>query len=295
MKKWKKTQTEVTYRMDTGRKLYVITGHGNGDSGAVGGGYKEADLVRELAVKIKELGGDMVVLGDMNKNYYASNEISKLDLKGYQLLELHMDSATSSARGGHVIINSTFEPDKYDIALAENISRIFPGRSNTIVKRSDLANPKRAAVKGYPYRLLEVCFISNDEDRGYFLSHLDEIATAILSAFGINVVNNDNGNAGNENNNNGVEMTEAQEVWNVVFPKKSDSTFMMSTGDLLGWTEFNTAYLYSMFSNTTSSAGDGTFGTAYDRICWIDYRCREAEKNIEEINKKLDIIIEKLS
>lgn len=170
-------------------KLFVIAGHGAGDSGASANGYTEAERVRALANKLKELGGDNVELGDLNRNYYADNGISSLNLpKGTQVVELHLDSASQSARGGHVIINSTFEPDEYDKKLANNIANIFPGRSNTIVKRSDLANPKRAAAKGISYRLLEVCFISNPSDIAKFNSSLDEVARAILSAFDIPVV-----------------------------------------------------------------------------------------------------------
>ena len=48
-------------------KLFLIAGHGEGDSGAVGGGYTEAERVRALAAKIKELGGEAVILGDTSK------------------------------------------------------------------------------------------------------------------------------------------------------------------------------------------------------------------------------------
>ena len=97
-----------------------------------------------------------------------------------------MDGASaSSARGGHVIINSGYDPDKYDKALAEFISDILPGRSSTIVKRSDLANPKRAAAKGYPYRLLECGFITNAQDVKIFNGQMDDLAKGILSVFGI--------------------------------------------------------------------------------------------------------------
>ena len=60
--------------------LYVIAGHGAGDSGAVGNGYTEAERVRALANRIKALGGDNVTLGDVNRNYYADNGISKLSI-----------------------------------------------------------------------------------------------------------------------------------------------------------------------------------------------------------------------
>lgn len=168
--------------------IFVIAGHGHGDSGATGGGYTEAERVRALAKKIKQYGGNNVTVGDMNRDWYADNGISTLNIsKSWQIIELHMDSASASARGGHVIINSTFSPDQYDKALAKYISEVFPGRSQSIVKRSDLANPKRAAAKGYSYRLVECGFISNATDRKIFNENIDEIAKGILKCFNINV------------------------------------------------------------------------------------------------------------
>ena len=166
--------------------LYVIAGHGAGDPGACANGYQEAERVRALAAKIKAYGGSNVTVGDTSRDWYADNGISSLNIsKDTQIIELHMDSAVASARGGHVIIKSGYNPDKYDTALANYISSVLPGRSQTIVKRSDLANPKRAAAKGYPYRLLECGFISNAADVQIFNSKIDDIAKGILSAFDI--------------------------------------------------------------------------------------------------------------
>jgi|GEM_PF-1974040 len=171
-------------------KLFVIAGHGAGDSGAVGNGYKEADCVRQLAQRIKNLGGSSVTLGDVNRNYYADNGISSLNIaKDFELLELHLDSSVSaSARGGHVIINAGLKPDNYDNALANWLNGYFPGRSQTIDARNDLANPRRAASAGYSYRLVESCFISNTDDIRKLMGNIDTAAKGILSAFGIGSV-----------------------------------------------------------------------------------------------------------
>lgn len=175
-------------------KLFVIPGHGAGDPGAMNGKWSEAERVRALATKIKELGGNNVELADFNRNYYADNGISSLNLaKGTQVIELHMDSAGASARGGHVIISTKFNPDAYDNKLASFIGAMFPGRSNTIVKRSDLANVNRAANKGISYRLLEVCFISNNADLNLFNNDLAGVATGILKAFDVPVNNTTEG------------------------------------------------------------------------------------------------------
>ncbi len=173
------------------KKLYVICGHGAGDPGACGNGYQEAERVRALGARIKALGGDNVTLGDVNRNYYADNGISKLNIsKDYQIIELHMDSAAASARGAHVIIYGGFSADAYDKELAKFLSGMFPGRANTIVGRNDLANPARAASKGYGYRLVEIGFISNATDVSIFNANIDNIAKGILNCFGITASGN---------------------------------------------------------------------------------------------------------
>ncbi len=169
-------------------KLYIICGHGAGDPGACAAGQTEEERVRYLASRIKALGGDQVVILDTSRNWYADNGISSLSIpKGDMLLELHRDSAATSARGAHVIIYSGFDADSFDKTLSEGLSQILPGRSEIIKKRSDLANPKRAAVCGINYRLAEVGFITNEEDRRIFDTRTDEIASIILKAAGLNV------------------------------------------------------------------------------------------------------------
>lgn len=169
--------------------LFIIAGHGAGDPGATGNGYTEAERVRALAARIGALGGSNVTIADTSRNWYADNGISKLSIpKDYQIIELHMDSASASARGGHVIISGKYKADQYDNALAKMISGIFPGRSQIVVGRTDLANPKRAAANGYPYRLMECGFITNANDVKTFNARMDDIARGILQAFGLSAV-----------------------------------------------------------------------------------------------------------
>lgn len=169
--------------------LFVISGHGAGDSGAVGNGYQEAERVRALATEIKKYGGDNVILADFNINSYKSNIIGKgLVPKGSLILELHLDShKNANAKGGHIIINANYKPDKYDERLATMISTMFPGRAKTIVGRTDLANVRRAAECGYNYRLMECCFISNADDIAKFNSSLDKLAKEVLKCFEMSV------------------------------------------------------------------------------------------------------------
>lgn len=168
-------------------KVYVICGHGAGDSGACGNGFKEAEQVRKLGKRIKALGGNNVILGNVSRNFYKDDGISKLTIsKEYKIIELHMDSSTSaSAKGAHVIIKEGYSADQYDIALANFLCDMFPGRSKKIDGRDNLANVNRAARKGYNYRLVECGFISNADDAKRFNENIDNIAKGILTCFGI--------------------------------------------------------------------------------------------------------------
>lgn len=167
-------------------KLYVIAGHGDGDPGAVGNGYREADQVRKLAKRIVELGNGQVDHYPYDQNCYADNGLSRIN-PGCPVIECHMDSGVSSARGGHVIISSrSGGVDRYDEALASLMREIFPGRSNLIVERGDLQNPNVAASRGINYRLVEFGFISNATDANIFNTRIDDIARGVLKAFGIN-------------------------------------------------------------------------------------------------------------
>lgn len=167
-------------------RLWVCCGHGAGDSGAVGHGYTEAERVRALGSRIKELGGDGVVLMDQRRNWYADHGFDTVSIpKGDAVVELHMDSGAAGARGGHVIYKAGFAPDAYDRALADAISGIFPGRAQTLVGRTDLRNCNVCASRGINYRLVENGFISDAGDVATFNARIDEIARAYLTIFGI--------------------------------------------------------------------------------------------------------------
>lgn len=166
-------------------RIYVIAGHGAGDSGACGCGYQEAERVRALATRTGELGGGDIVVLDMSRNWFADRGILGLDLPpGSQIVELHMDSGPRGARGGHVIVKPGKQPDGYDLALSALLSGMFPGRADSIRGQS-LANATRSAQKGYGYRLLECGFITDALDVNTFNTHIDKLALGIMAAFGI--------------------------------------------------------------------------------------------------------------
>ena len=190
IEKWNLTQYDSKEGDNMGvKKLYLIAGHGAGDSGACGNGYQEQERVRKLVERIKYFGGSDVVVLDTSRNWYADAGILSLNIPNdCALLECHMDSAGKGARGGHVIIAKGLGgADAYDKALAKLMVEIFPGRANSIVERGDLANPNRAKARGINYRLVEFGFISDANDVKTFNTRMDEIAIRVLDCFGITV------------------------------------------------------------------------------------------------------------
>lgn len=183
-------------------RLYVIAGHGGGDPGAGGHGYEEHERVVALGKEIVARGGGQVDHYPWDKNAYADRAMDWLD-PGCPIVELHMDSAGGSARGGHVIIASGLSADSADNALAALMRDVFPGRSQLIVGRDNLRNANVAKRRGINYRLVENGFIDNATDIAIFNSNIGKLANGYLRAFGIIGESANPQQAGNPMNNNG--------------------------------------------------------------------------------------------
>lgn len=252
--------------------LYVIAGHGAGDSGACGCGYQEAERVRALATRTGELGGGDVVVLDMSRNWFADRGILGLDLApGSQIVELHMDSGPRGARGGHVIVKPGKQPDGYDLALAALLSGMFPGRAESIRGQS-LANATRAAQKGYGYRLLECGFITNELDVNTFNTHIDRFATGILAAFGIVP------GASNEEEDLKPVSNDGGDVYRLYNPNSGFHHYTLSTVErdslvAAGWRDEKVAWraprggtvaIYRLYD---PSSGDHFYTADFDEAC----------------------------
>jgi hypothetical protein len=170
-------------------RLFIVAGHGGGDSGSAAHGYTEAERVRALASKLKDIGGDSVEVGDTSFDWYSRNQFANMSNPGCPIVELHMDSFPGG-RGGHVIV-APGKRDEFTRRLAAFISGNFPGKAYSIDDRDDLQNLNICRVRGYDYRLLECCFISNYDDLQKFNSNLEGIARGILEAAGVNVMPKD--------------------------------------------------------------------------------------------------------
>ena len=168
-------------------KILVIAGHGAGDCGAIGNGFREADLTRELAgyaVRALNVVAD-AVLYDTGRNCYRdiknnANGARELLKTVDFILELHLNSYTNkTAQGVEVLCK---RDSIFSRTLAEKVSNC--GFTNRGVKlRKDLLNMNYCDTIDKPYVLLECGFITNYHDVTVFKNSQEKIAQAIAQSF----------------------------------------------------------------------------------------------------------------
>lgn len=178
-----------------GKKILLTAGHGGTDPGAVGNGTNERDFIRNnivdnVAKYLKQAGHNVEVF---DKNYdmltWTFHQSKQYGLywakaqKFDEVIEFHLDAASPSATGGHVIIWGGFAPDKVDTGLQKALSDTV-GVIRPISKRTDLGNARIAAEIGVSYRLVELGFITSKKDMDYIKKNLQSFTKRL--AEGIN-------------------------------------------------------------------------------------------------------------
>lgn len=169
-------------------KILLIAGHGNGDPGAVGNGYKEADLTREVvklvAAKLSAYGtGDVL---DTANNWYRHICVNGgyFNFKPYDyVLEIHFNSAAGTKADGTTTGTEIYVTTaEKTVAVEENIVKGIAslGFKNRGVKAKNFDLIKHIKNQGVSSALLEVCFISDADDMKLYASKKNEIADAIV-------------------------------------------------------------------------------------------------------------------
>lgn len=165
-------------------RILLISGHGAGDSGAIGNGLEEATLTRQ-ATNILE--GKLhaydckVTRYPTTRNAYADN-VAGLDMKwrSYDLvIEVHFnDEPTKTAHGTEVLF-------KNQKTLATQVSAAIAaagGFTNRGAKpRDNLKNMNTCTAAGVPFILIETCFIGNKDDIEKYKRKTDAVWTAVCS------------------------------------------------------------------------------------------------------------------
>lgn len=165
-------------------KILLIAGHGAGDPGATGNGYKEADLTREqLALVYDRLKSYATVTKyDIKKNCFRETQKGNPpSWKSYDyVVELHFNSSTLNTGYGSEIYVSKgrkkiAKAEKY---ILENFEKM--GFRNRGIKTKSLTNLNECTKARTPYCLIETCFIVRSDDMAKYIPNKAKAAQAIV-------------------------------------------------------------------------------------------------------------------
>lgn len=166
-------------------KILLIAGHGAGDPGSIGCGYKEADLTRELVTLVKPLLAEYAEVSVYDFARKAKADVDngiKYDYSQYDyVLEFHFNAHKPAANGTEIYVHTSETKTSVEGLILRNISR-FGFTNRGIKKSSQLVVMNRCKMYQTPYALLETCFISNENDMRIYQQHKNEIATEIVNA-----------------------------------------------------------------------------------------------------------------
>jgi N-acetylmuramoyl-L-alanine amidase len=172
------------------KKVIVIdAGHGGHDFGAAMHGFQEKDISEVIAKKIKALNKDsnleIVLLRDGDHVMELSERVSVINnLKPDLVISLHVNASKNLESNGveaYIASKADFYEKSKETAVkivneisGENLSKGKIGEAPFYI----LKNSNCAAI------VLEMGFLSNNNDRGYLNSEIgqNEIATKILGA-----------------------------------------------------------------------------------------------------------------
>lgn len=174
-------------------KILLISGHGAGDSGAVGCGYKEADLTRQatniLEGKLEGYGISVSRYPTARDAYQDNrNGCLKANFSAYDLIiEVHFNSFNGKAYGTETLYKPSSMYQLANKVTAAIASVGFMNRGPK--KRTDLANMNKCARLGVPYILIETCFIDSKADMKLYHEKLyavwEAVAQAVAAYYGM--------------------------------------------------------------------------------------------------------------
>ena len=166
--------------------IFLIAGHGDGDSGATGNGYLEADLTREVVANIPKYLAEYanVVVGDTRRDWFTWLKTNTFDFQPYDyVLEIHFNSGANDLSGDGKITGSEIyvtTTETYlaveEVILAEMQQLGFTNRG---VKRKNFSVISKVKAQGVSSALLEVAFVDDKDDMNLYEKEKYAVARAI--------------------------------------------------------------------------------------------------------------------
>ena len=174
-------------------KVLLIAGHGAGDSGAVGNGYKEADLTRKIVAAIEPKLKKYCSVGvyptsrnaydDVQNGTFANHVPGGIRSYNY-VFEVHLNSSADDPDGNgvttgtEIYITSAEEGYTVETAILKNVCSM--GFRNRGVKRKDFSVIATCKNYGVSSALLESCFIDDQDDVDLLVPNIDKLAQKVV-------------------------------------------------------------------------------------------------------------------
>lgn len=182
----------------------LISGHGDGDCGAVGCGYQEADLTIEVVQKLDALlrgAGHETVVYPYERDAFkdAKNGGLVVDFSNcVYVLEVHFNSCVNDQIGNgdttgiEIYVTPRESAWTVEDKILNKIAKI--GFKNRGVKKEDYLVINTVKSLGVSSALIETCFIDDKDDMDLYEARKDDIAKAIVNGIleGFGVIDSDN-------------------------------------------------------------------------------------------------------
>ena len=174
-------------------KILLISGHGANDPGAIGCGYKEAELTREFTKLLKKQLEKYcdVDIYDTTKNAYRELMMGRFTINKYDyVLECHFNAFNdASANGSEIFVTTLEKAVTVEKGIMKKMKKYFKLRGDEGVKRCNYAVIKNIKNHGISSALLEICFITNKNDMKMYQMAKEsialDVAVAIADGFGL--------------------------------------------------------------------------------------------------------------
>ena len=184
-------------------KMLLMAGHGRNmdgsyDPGAVGCGYEEATLTRELTKLVKAEADRQGVACDVapDRNHFSFFKAGNTyDVTGYNyVLEIHFNASAKTDYNGNgqmtgsmVYIDQSETGHSVEDAILNNLYAIGSRQAwdgVVITQRqytTGLMVQNHIRAQGVSHAVLETCFISDRDDMDWYQVNKSKIAQAIIS------------------------------------------------------------------------------------------------------------------
>ena len=166
-------------------KIVFDLGHGGKDSGAVGNGLKEKDLVLEIGKYIKDMISEYnceYLFTRLNDSFLTLNDRVTLsnNFKSDIFVSVHINSSTNNQARG---IETYCYNKNTNNGIAETIHNSLLSNKNLYAKDRGIKESNFTVIAKTTAKacLLELGFISNSEDAKLLKKYLKEYAKAIVN------------------------------------------------------------------------------------------------------------------